>query len=362
MELTVVLDTYRQIVDRQLAAYLDRVEKEFQIEPFLAEQYRVMRDLVLRGGKRLRPISLIAAYQAVGGQREELVYLPAVAMELFHNHTLIHDDIYDEDTYRRGDKTAHTLLAEWYQQRGADQAQATLYQDGVSRFAAVGGFINGKMLYVLATRALWQTEMTATQREAIFPLYFDLSLIDNLGQALDLALEGRAGVSETDYLTAARYKTATLFQTCVEMGAVLGRATPSQRQAMGDYMIATALAFQIFDDLMDLGVGQKGRPVGTDLRKGKRTLPVIIALQRADPAQALFLRKVLGRQDVAQTDIAAAIEIVEKTGALTACQDTMRDLMAQAKAALRQAMPPLVEESRVFFEELADFMAVTRRT
>lgn len=353
------ITTYRQRVNQALADFLDQVLREFPSpHALIADEYRLIRDYILRGGKRLRPIATLMAYRAVGGLDEREVYLPAIGMELFHNHTLIHDDIYDEDSERRGHPAVHTLLQRRFRQDFLPHS-SLLFKDTASRFGVVGGIISGKMTHALAILALLQAPVSDEVKVQLLELCARQTLLDNIGQAFDLALEGAEAI-EQHYLDMVYYKTGALFKTCVEIGALIGGGTPAQRQALVEYMVRAALAFQIQDDLIDIGVGRgKGRELGTDIRKGKRTLLVIRALQNADRGQRETLRYALGNLAASSSDVATAIEVLFDTGAVDFCIQKARQQVEQAKGFLRSARPELTSQGVVFFDAYADFVAGT---
>ncbi len=206
-------------------------------------------------GKRLRPIFLLLSCEAQGGQWESA--LPAaVAVELLHNFSLIHDDIEDRDTTRRG---RPTLWALW------GEAQA----------------INaGDALFALAYRALLELRHTAVPSEHVLEalVRFDRAVLElTEGQCMDMAFEKEAVVEESTYLRMIAGKTAALLGLACELGGLLANAPAECVRACYEFGFNLGLSFQMQDDLLGLwgNPALTGKPVGADLRQGKKTLPIL---------------------------------------------------------------------------------------
>jgi geranylgeranyl pyrophosphate synthase len=214
-------------------------------------------------GKKIRPLLTLVAGLAVGGQLENLIY-PATAIELLHNFSLVHDDIMDNDDTRRGQPTIHV---KW------DIGTAILTGDG---------------LLGLAYRKLLNTPNIRTNRLAV--LFTEAVLEICEGQALDKIFETREEVTEKAYFTMISKKTATLMQLACEIGAIVGTGTSAEIRALANFGFNLGIGFQIQDDLLDIFADEErlGKPVGSDLRKNKKTI-VSIKLQKSagimDPYQ-----------------------------------------------------------------------------
>ncbi|HUS97236.1 MAG TPA: polyprenyl synthetase family protein [Hyphomicrobiaceae bacterium] len=208
-----------------------------------------------KAGKRLRPIFLLLACEAQSGDWRQA--LPAAAaIELLHNFTLIHDDIEDRDHTRRGRPTLWTV---W----GVPQA------------------INaGDALFTLAYRSLFNLQATSLPPELILRVvnrYTDTILKITEGQCLDLSFETEKEIAETTYLTMIRNKTAVLIGLACELGSMIADAPQTHISASREFGESLGMAFQMQDDLLGLWgkPEQTGKPVGSDLRNRKKTLPII---------------------------------------------------------------------------------------
>ncbi len=228
---------------------------------------KAFQPTVDKAGKRLRPVFLLLACEAQGGNWQQA--LPAAAaIELLHNFTLIHDDIEDRDRTRRG---RPTLWAVW----GEPQA------------------INaGDALFALAYRSLFDLQKTHVPPETVLRAvsrYTDAILHITEGQHLDLSFETERQVDEATYLTMIRGKTAALLGLACELGGILAGAAESRLAAQGEFGVELGLAFQMQDDWLGLwgSSAQTGKPVGSDLRNRKKTLPILHGMAHSAEFQAL---------------------------------------------------------------------------
>ena len=211
------------------------------------------------GGKRLRPLLLLLSCEAFCGQWHHAIPA-AIAVELLHNFTLIHDDIEDRDEVRHGRPTVWFL---W----GIPQA------------------INaGDALYALAYKALLSLPpamVNSIQTVKAARVYTDAVLRITEGQCQDISFESLQTVSESDYMDMITGKTASLLGLSCELGAIIAGADDNSQRYITEFGIAMGMAFQMQDDILGLwGDPQNtGKPVGSDLYKAKKTLPIIHCTQ-----------------------------------------------------------------------------------
>jgi geranylgeranyl diphosphate synthase type I len=240
-----------------------------------------------RAGKRLRPVFCLLSCEACGGDWQQA--LPtAAALELLHNFSLVHDDIEDGDHYRRGKATLWTL---W----GLSQAVNA-----------------GDSLYALAHMALIRLEERGVPPGvclAAWRLFESACLHLTEGQFLDMQFEERDQVSAAEYLHMVSGKTAALFAASCQMGSLIGGASQFRQGRLRAFGHHLGLAFQMQDDILGIWGDPKvtGKPVGSDLRAHKKTLPVIYARQHD-----ASLRAVLDKPVLADEDVAAAVEQMER--------------------------------------------------
>jgi geranylgeranyl diphosphate synthase type I len=280
-------------------------------------------------GKRLRPLICLLAVEACGGNSEKGIPA-AVALELLHNFTLVHDDVEDGDAVRHHRPTVWKLWGE---------PQAINAGDGMHVLAHL-------TLLDLAERGVPPaTVLLLAQRLA------ETSLIITEGQHLDLAFERRDDVSPAEYLDMIARKSAALIACAAEMGALVAGGD-AQAEALANYGLQLGLAFQIRDDILGIWgeVGTTGKPAG-DVRRRKKTLPSLYALTRANTEDEAHLRHLFALEEPSEGDVAAALAVLERTGARSHCEKMVSRYSAAARNNLLE-LPP--SEAREALLALAD--------
>jgi geranylgeranyl diphosphate synthase type I len=294
---------------------------------------KASRHLLEAGGKRLRPCLVLASCEAVGGRAKDAIEA-AAALELLHNFTLIHDDIMDRDEFRRNVKTVHVLWGEPIAIIAGDALFAKVFE----ALAA-----NADRLKLPAERVV---ELFNTISRASFEIC--------QGQALDMLFERRRDITEAEYLRMIGSKTGALLEASTRIGALLGNGGPEQVKALAEYGRLVGTAFQIRDDLLGI-VGERekfGKPIGSDVREGKRTIVILRALKVISKKDRRKLLSVLGSEKASRTEIEQAIDVLKRSGALDYSVEKAREFVAQAKSKLG-VLPD--SEAKQFLLELADF-------
>jgi len=337
-------------VDKAIDEFLKRhVEEAEKLSVFHREYYANLHEFLLRGGKRLRPVAFIAAYEGVGGRDLEAAVEASICVELLHNSSLIHDDIIDRDELRRGGKTIHAKYRDWLKQLKA--------HGDAEHFGVSMGILAGDSLFNLGFKALAEAKFRGDLKLRALKLYLEAyeQLID--GVVLDTYLPLAGEVGEEQYLTMVKLKTGALFEKSLTIGATLADASTGQLNALSHYALLAAQGFQIQDDIIGLyGTEEEiGKPVGSDIREGKMTLLVIKALEQAPRKDRDKLKELLGKQALTINEVDEARKIIEDSGALSYAKELASKLVDEAKQWLRRADPPLTNRAVSFFEELADF-------
>jgi geranylgeranyl diphosphate synthase type I len=276
------------------------------------------RELVLRGGKRVRAALLAGAYEACGADGSEGVVAAGAALELFQAYLLTHDDWMDGDDVRRGGPSVPARMRERFGKQG----------DAMSVLA-------GDLMSAWSQRALLECDR---------PSACLLGAAQELATAHEDVVEGQVldvngQASDVDQVTLVHaLKTASYtVRAPVAMGARLAGASEGQVAALVAFAVPLGVAFQLRDDVLGT-FGEPhamGKPAGGDLRAGKRTALVVHAL--SEPRAAACLSAVLGKVDANEAEVAAAMKAIEQSGALRAVEGQIATLVAQAQAALLRA-------------------------
>ena len=263
--------------------------------------------IISAGGKRLRPMLVLLFSKALGFEGRERFEL-AATVEFIHTATLLHDDVVDESALRRGRQTANALF-------------------GNAASVLVGDFVYSRAFQM----------MVSVNRMRVLEVLADATNVIAEGEVLQLMNMHDPDLSVDDYLRVIRYKTAKLFEASARIGAVLAEAGTSVEESCAAYGRSLGTAFQLIDDLLDYegATEQLGKNVGDDLREGKPTLPLLLAMERCTAPERELIRHAIEHGEVAR--LPEIVEIVRHTGAIAATRAAARaeaDKAAHALAVL----------------------------
>jgi octaprenyl-diphosphate synthase len=305
-------------MERVNALILKRAESHVEMVPQLA------RYLIEAGGKRLRPMLTVAAAQLFGkATGAETNY--AAAVEFMHNATLLHDDVVDESDLRRGRPAARMI---W----------------GNQASVLVGDFLLGQAFMMM---------VEAGDINALGVLSKAATIIAE-GEVFQLAKAKDLTTTPDEYTQVIHAKTATLFAAAAEVGAMAGGADAAGREALRVYGEELGLAFQLVDDVLDYRgeSGTLGKNTGDDLREGKMTLPVILALADANPAEREIISSALGQDETPDGVLAQIVAIFNRHGSLDRTVARADEHVRRA----REALAPLPASAmKTLLSDIAEF-------
>jgi octaprenyl-diphosphate synthase len=255
----------------------------------------------------MRPALLLLSANYAGRKKDRSAIRLAAVVELLHSATLIHDDVIDSADTRRGRPSANS---KWGNHRSV---------------------LTGDWLYMQSF------QMALEERNfRILDILIDLTQKMVEGELIQLAKIGRIDVTEEDALRLATYKTACLFSGCARLGAVLGGFEGKEEQALADYGRYAGLAFQLVDDLLDFTASaqQLGKPVLSDLKEGKVTLPLIYAMENGHREARELVARVLEEKEFHSVKAETIVSLVHESGALVRARDLALEYANRAKACL----------------------------
>ncbi|NLA38844.1 MAG: polyprenyl synthetase family protein [Methanomicrobiales archaeon] len=301
-------------IDRMINRYFGGVHGDL---------FRASAHLLLAGGKRLRPAVFMLAADAVKRGSSDDLLPAALALELTHNFTLIHDDIMDEDASRRGVPTVHTVWGE------------------------PTAILAGDVLYAKAFEFICLSDAADISKVRATTMLARTCTEICEGQSMDIAFETRRDVSEAEYLDMVSKKTGALYGASAAIGGILAGANPIQADALYQFGVNSGIAFQIQDDLIDLYASSEksGKDQASDIREGKQTLIAIKAREKGLDLSS-YRRKLTG------AEIADVITLLEDAGIMDEIRAIAVGRAAMAKKAL--SVLPDSEEKRLL-GEIADF-------
>ena len=271
------------------------------------------------GGKRLRPVLMLMAYNLYKEQVSD-IFDPATGIEIYHNYTLLHDDLMDRADRRRGKPTVHKV-----------------WNDNTA-------ILSGDAMLVLAYQ--YMAQVPAEHLKEIMDLFSLTALEICEGQQMDMDFEQRMDVSEEEYLEMIRLKTSVLLASSLKIGAILGGASSEDANALYNFGINMGMAFQLKDDFLDVygDTSTFGKNIGGDILCNKKTYLLIKALEKADAEQSNILKHWLGAKEFdPASKIAAITSVYNQIGIKEYSEAKMAEYNAKALESLQAVQ---VEEGR----------------
>lgn len=260
------------------------IEKSLHSEVTLVNQ--VANYIINSGGKRLRPM-LVLLSAGLFGQIKPAHHQLAAVVEFIHTATLLHDDVVDESSKRRGKNTANALF-------------------GNAASVLVGDFVYSRAFQM----------MVSVQNMRVMEVLSNATNVIAEGEVLQLLNVHNVEITDEDYLQVIQYKTAKLFEAAAQLGAIIGHASSQDEQALTQYGLHIGTAFQLIDDVLDLSgnVLDIGKNLGDDLNEGKPTLPILYAMRHGTAAESTAIKHAIKHGGL--DDFSTILNAVHRTGAL----------------------------------------------
>lgn len=349
MELKRELAKYRDLMwKRAQVVFEEQKHRHAGMGAFIEEFLDQMHDAI-QGGKAVRGALVCHGAKACGGEVNDDIIDLALAMELFHTYLLIHDDIIDRDTLRRGKPSFHTRYKEM---------ESDLYEpDDPYHFGVSMGILAGDMLSAIAYQLICGTKLDPEIKIAITQAVSETLFETGAGEILDVLndihfVHDREHLLKVHTLKTARYT----FYSPLRIGAHAVKASKEQHDCLKEYALPIGIAYQLHDDLLGLfGEASKiGKPVFSDLREGKQTLLIMEAYERATDQQRRAIDLALGNPDITIEQGEDVKRIVRDTGAHHYSLQLANTFKEESMKALKTKH--LSDESKLFFSHLAEYI------
>jgi len=283
MEKTKQIEENAKIVNKYLNSKLKGNPKKL---------YDAAGHLIINGGKRLRPYMVIKSCQILKGKISNA--MPAAsAIEMIHNFTLVHDDIMDNDEMRHGVSTVH------------------------KKFGIPIAILAGDVLFSKAFQVITDTKLSTSATTQLVSRLAKACVDVCEGQLLDVKMaEERKIPSQAEYITMIGKKTAALFDVSCAMGAICATTKMSDISNLSSFGRNLGIAFQITDDLIGVMGDPKitKKPVGNDLREGKKSLPILMAIKLANGSEKKVILNAFGNSKVSKKDLGKAVDVIRSLG------------------------------------------------
>ncbi len=321
------LSSYEEVVadyDGELKKVEEAIRSNFQSDVAMIPQ--ISSYLIGGGGKRIRPLLILVSSGLCGYTGSERHIVLGVVAEYIHAATLLHDDVVDEANLRRGSESANI------------------------KFGNEAAVLVGDFLFAQAFRMMSDDN--------------DIRVIRAMSEATKKLAEGEilqlvntcdTGIDEKRYFDTIYRKTGALMESCCRIGAIIGGVDKESEEAVASYGKNIGIAFQLMDDLLDYTAdGRKwGKPIGADLMEGKMTLPLILALEKADDDEKILIETAINSEQGDSLDIESVVNILKKHGSIDATYNLARKYVNNAKANLNSF--PQVKQ-RLALSAIADYV------
>jgi len=254
--------------------------------------YDAAGHLIVNGGKRLRPYMVIRSCQILGG-KSSTAMIAASAVEMVHNFTLVHDDIMDNDEMRHGVPTVH------------------------KKFGMPIAILAGDVLFSKAFQIISESKLSPNANTHLISRLAKACVDVCEGQLLDIKMADEKRIpTEAEYIAMIGKKTAALFDVSCAMGAICATNKPKDISNLSDFGRNLGIAFQITDDLIGVMGDPKvtKKPVGNDLREGKKSLPILMAIKLAKGNERKIILKAFGNSKISKKDLNKAVEVIRSLG------------------------------------------------
>jgi geranylgeranyl diphosphate synthase type I len=342
-------------VDQALAGFLaERTASLAAVGTDLAPVADAASTFVLDGGKRLRPTFAYWGWHSVATHPadETALVTAAASLELLHACALVHDDVMDASATRRGRPSAHAAFAELHRRNG--------FIGNPDSFGTAAAILLGDLLLSWADAMFAGAGLDARTQSATRRVWDDMRQLVMAGQYLDVLVQARGNFSVDEALRVAMFKTSKYtVEGPLHFGAAAAGASSATLAALSAYGLPLGEAFQLRDDV--LGVygdpDLTGKPAGDDLREGKRTLLVALAMSAADARQSELLRQHLGTGSLDEATVSQLRAVIIDTGALDDVEKRIAERAAEAQQALHD--PAIAEDARPALDALV--VAATER-
>lgn len=344
------LGIYKDIVDHHIEDFFrQRIHDMRDVDPYASYMMKLLKEYTLRGGKRIRAAMMYYGYKLFSQKNIDEAIKASIAFELIQSYLLIHDDIIDQDEMRRNGPTMHRMFEEAHKK--------TYGSPGSGHFGASMAILAGDIANHLANLVILNAQMPVDRKlKAATELNRSVHRVI-YGEALDVLSNFQDNVKEADILRIHNLKTASYtFEGPLLVGAILGGAPQEKLDILSDYALPLGQAFQIQDDIQDIFGDEKklGKPPGSDLKEGKKTLLVMKALEKADKREMAALNKALGNPKLTKSMVEDVQAVMVTTGSLDYSRRLANRLIRESRAAIEKLNMP--GDAQDFLVGIADYM------
>lgn len=306
--------------------FVRKIAEAEAVSPDAKLMAELIADLTLRGGKRIRAALLYYSYLGFGGTDKEAALKASMSMELSETFLLIHDDIMDNDSLRRGGRTIH----ETYRRICNDKYHGKI---AASHFGKSISMLCGDIACAWSNEIIAESKFDCPDVQRVLQLLNQIYVIECYGQTMDVYSQLKENVKKEDVILVHQLKTVPYtFDGPMKIGAMLAGANDKQIKELEGYSLPLGTAFQLQDDILGMfgTVERTGKPVLSDLKEGKKTLLILSALEHADEKQKAIIVSNLGNRKASINDLKHIRKIIIETGSLQESKDLCEKLVYES--------------------------------
>ena len=339
MMLEAALEGYGLAVEERLKKFFNKLIEEAESHhPIIGNVYSTLKEYVLRKGKRIASYTTLLTYQGYRNVVDERIMCACMGIELYRHSILVHDDLVDRDTVRRGGRTVHKIFQEEYGER---------FGEGAAIFL-------GNIAYTLAQKAFLESGFEDWKMAKVIKIVSEEYRAVNESQILDLIFEQK-DVSEKEWWTMASKRAASLFKTSILTGATLAEASEEDISILGKAAEHIGYAFDIQDDIIDTYASQEqyGRPPCGDFKLAKKPLHVTLALNSENKAVSDKLKALLGKR-LNKREVETVRSLIKDAGALDKAKEHARKHVKEAENLI--AKTELDNKAKQLYNQLLNYI------
>jgi len=343
-------EIYKSKINKVISTFYDNKINLVRNE-FLKRYYSELKDYFLSGGKRIRPLLCIVAYNAFSKKKDEKILIPCVGTEFLHNASLIHDDIIDNDDFRRGKPTFHYRYQQFHKKYNLKRMQITEFGNSM-------GIVGGDSAYFIGMEPYLENEFNEKINfEALF-LYKQAFIEIANGVLIEIDMVNQRDLAMDDYIEMISLKTGALIEKSILIGATYANAGEENKQLLSIYGMDLGIIFQIKDDILGtFGNEEKtGKPADSDIKKGKKTCLLIEALNQLDNNKKNELLEIFEKPNISEEEVERVKELYNEANVLSSCKKLADTYYQEAKEALNKLKSSINFDEFEVFDDLLSFV------
>jgi geranylgeranyl diphosphate synthase type I len=318
---------------------------------FLKSYYSELKAYFLSGGKRIRPLLCIAAFNAFSKNQSQKIILPSVGVEFLHNASLIHDDIIDKDDFRRGKPSFHFRFRNYHQKYKLQKMTDFDYGNSI-------GIIGGDSAFFLGLEAFLLNDFDKDLNLNAIRYYEQAFIEIANGVLIETDMVNQRNLTISDYIEMISLKTGALIEKSILIGANYAKVDEKLKQHLSTYGINLGIIFQIIDDILGTFGDEKitGKPTDSDIIEGKKTCLLIEALSKLDQEDKNRLEELIENPNISKKDVQEVKNLFLKANVQNSCKNLAKSYYNEAKLSLDNLNKSINKSEFEFFENILNFV------